>query len=108
MKKVRETFEHMDPVASVDVDFEAKTATVTTKPGKTLTRQAVEKAFAGSTYGVTKFDRVAAGDVGRVPSEASVQTPPLSRLARGTGSTTPGDRRDPDEHHHPATAQQMQ
>jgi copper chaperone CopZ len=55
VKKVRETFEQMDEVAAVAVDFDGKTATVTAKPGKTLTRAAVENAFAGSTYGVTTF-----------------------------------------------------
>jgi len=55
VQKVRETFQKMDAVAMVDVDFDAKTATVTTKPGQALTREAVEKAFAGSSYGVTSY-----------------------------------------------------
>ena len=61
MQKVRETFEKIDAVAVVAVDFESKTATVTTKAGQTLTRDTVEKAFAGSTYGVTSFADRAGG-----------------------------------------------
>ena len=55
MKKVRETFEQMDEVAAVEVDFDAKTATLTARPGKTIGRDACEKALAGSSYGVTTF-----------------------------------------------------
>ena len=55
VQKVRETFEKMPEVGAVDIKFDTKVAVVDTKPGQTLTRDAVEKAFAGSTYGVTTF-----------------------------------------------------
>lgn len=38
------------------VDFDAKTTTVTMKPGATLVRGAVERAFEGSRYGVTSLE----------------------------------------------------
>jgi Cu+-exporting ATPase len=59
--RVRETLSKVDGVASVDIDFEAKTATLTCAPGKTVSRAAVEKAFAGSPYGVTSFSERTGG-----------------------------------------------
>jgi hypothetical protein len=40
-------------VASIEADFDRKTATVTMKPGATLTSEQVAKAFAGSNYALT-------------------------------------------------------
>ena len=57
VKKVRETLTGITDVEKVDVDFKAKTATVTMKAGKSLTKDAVEKAFKGSAYGVSSFDK---------------------------------------------------
>jgi copper chaperone CopZ len=42
-------------VASVDINFAAKTATVTAKPDKTIRRDTVETALKGAGYGVTDF-----------------------------------------------------
>jgi len=47
-------------VASVEANFDTKTATVTMQPGKTLTRADCENAFKNSHYGVASFDPVAA------------------------------------------------
>jgi len=44
----------------VDADFDAKTATVTMQPGKTLTRADCESAFKSSSYGIASFEPVAA------------------------------------------------
>lgn len=38
------------------VDFEAKTASVTMKPGQVLSKEACEKAFEGTKYRVAKFE----------------------------------------------------
>jgi hypothetical protein len=40
----------------VDVDFNAKTATVRMKAGFSLSKEACEKAFEGSKYTVAKFE----------------------------------------------------
>ncbi len=40
----------------MDVDFDAKTATVTMQPGKTLTREDCAKAFEGTNYSVSTFE----------------------------------------------------
>jgi hypothetical protein len=40
----------------VEVDFNAKTAAVTMAAGKTLTKEACDKAFEGSKYSVSKFE----------------------------------------------------
>ena len=45
----------MPDVAAVDVNFEAKTATVTAKPNTTISRETVETALKGAGYGVTTF-----------------------------------------------------
>jgi len=47
-------------VASVDADFDTKTATITTQPGRTITQADCEKAFEGSRYGVASFEEVSA------------------------------------------------
>jgi hypothetical protein len=39
----------------VEVNFDAKTATVTAKPNTTLSRETVETALKGAGYGVTTF-----------------------------------------------------
>ena len=46
----------MEGVDSVDVDFDAKTATVKMKPGQSLTKEACDKALAGTQYKVSKFE----------------------------------------------------
>jgi hypothetical protein len=45
-------------VDAVEVNFQAKTATVTTKPNRTISRDAVESALKAAGYGVTTFDEV--------------------------------------------------
>jgi hypothetical protein len=40
----------------VDVDFDAKTATVKMARGKTLSKEKCEEAFGGTNYKVAKFD----------------------------------------------------
>ena len=40
----------------MDVDMEAKTATVTVKPGYTLSKEACDKAFEGTKYSVKTFE----------------------------------------------------
>jgi hypothetical protein len=47
-------------VASVEADFDTKTAVVTMQSGKTLTRADCENAFKNSHYGVSTFEPVAA------------------------------------------------
>jgi hypothetical protein len=42
-------------VADVEVDFGNKSADVTMQPGMTLTREACDRAFAGSKYAVADF-----------------------------------------------------
>jgi hypothetical protein len=49
-------------VASVEADFDAKTATVTMQPGKTLTRVDCETAFKSTSYGVASFEPLAAAE----------------------------------------------
>lgn len=44
----------------MDVDFDAKTATVTMEPGKTLTREQCDKAFEGSNYSVKTIEAAGA------------------------------------------------
>jgi hypothetical protein len=40
----------------VDINFEAKTASVTAKPNKTISRDTIETALKGAGYGVTSFN----------------------------------------------------
>jgi copper chaperone CopZ len=42
-------------VASVEVNFDAKTATVTAKPNTTISRESAETALKEAGYGVTTF-----------------------------------------------------
>jgi hypothetical protein len=49
----------IDGVASVEADFNAKTATVAMKPGQTLTQTQCDKAFEGSRYTVASFAEIA-------------------------------------------------
>lgn len=45
----------MPDVSAVDVDFNAKTATITMKEGKKTDRNSVETALQASGYGVVSF-----------------------------------------------------
>lgn len=49
----------IDGVDSVEADFNAKTATVTMKPGQLLTQAQCSKAFEGSRYTVQSFAEIA-------------------------------------------------
>jgi copper chaperone CopZ len=51
-------------VGGVEVDFERKTATVTTKQAKTISRASVEQALQKSGYGVTSFGETPASAPG--------------------------------------------
>ncbi len=53
---VREALETLPEVQDVAIDFAAKTATITTHAGETLTRDQVHKALKGSGFGVTTFE----------------------------------------------------
>ena len=57
VKAVRETLSKLDGVEKVEVDFKAKSATVSLKPGAKLTKDDVQKAFQGTKYGVTSFEK---------------------------------------------------
>lgn len=57
MKRVRETLSKAADVESVEVDFKAKTATVTMKAGKTWAKTDAEAALKGSQYSVSSFDK---------------------------------------------------
>jgi hypothetical protein len=48
-------------VASVDVDFEAKTALITMEPGRELSKSQCEKAFGESRYKVLGFEAKSGG-----------------------------------------------
>lgn len=56
---MRAALSKIDGVASVDADFATKIATVTMKPGETLTKADCDKAFEGTKYGVETFEAVA-------------------------------------------------
>jgi hypothetical protein len=47
-------------VASVEADFDTKSATVTMQPGKTLTKAQCDQAFENTHYTVQSFDPVVA------------------------------------------------
>jgi hypothetical protein len=47
----------MPDVANVEINFDAKTATVTAKADKTISRESVETALKGAGYGVTDFSQ---------------------------------------------------
>lgn len=53
---VREALKTLPEVQNVAIDFNAKTATITTFAAKTLTREQVHKALKGSGFGVTSFE----------------------------------------------------
>jgi copper chaperone CopZ len=59
-KRVREALQKLDGVAAVDVNFAAKTATVTMKDDKTIQQKPIEDALKKAGYGVTRFETVAA------------------------------------------------
>jgi len=48
-------------VRSVEVNFEARTATVSMESGKSLSREDCERALKGSIYSVQSFEEVATG-----------------------------------------------
>lgn len=54
----------MADVSSVKIDFAAKTAMVTMKPGKHVDRQTVDDALRAKGYGVTSFEKVASSSNG--------------------------------------------
>jgi len=56
---VRAALSKADGVASVEADFETKKATVTMQPGKSLTSEDCDKAFAGTKYSVAAFETAA-------------------------------------------------
>jgi len=58
---VRAALSKIEGVASVEVDFAAKTASVTMQPGKSLTREDCDKAFTGTNYTVGSFEAAAGG-----------------------------------------------
>ena len=47
----------MEGVDRIDIDYEAKTATVRMKGDVALTKEGVEKAFKGTSYGVTSVTK---------------------------------------------------
>jgi copper chaperone CopZ len=55
VERVRETLKRVDGVEQVEIDFSAKTATVTMQPGKSLTREECEQAFQDTRYRVAAF-----------------------------------------------------
>ncbi|MBI5506471.1 MAG: heavy-metal-associated domain-containing protein [Deltaproteobacteria bacterium] len=56
---MRAALAKLDGAASAEVDFAAKTATVTMAPGKTLTREDCTKALAGTKYTISSFEAAA-------------------------------------------------
>lgn len=48
----------LDGVEKAEVDFDSKTVTITMKEGKSLTKEALDKAFEGSKFSVSKFETV--------------------------------------------------
>jgi len=52
---VRAALSKIEGVASVEVDFDTKKASVTMQPGKSLTREDCDKAFTGTHYSVDTF-----------------------------------------------------
>ena len=47
-------------VVAVDIAFNTKLATITTKPGKAISRDAVAAVLEGAGYGVTSFTAASA------------------------------------------------
>lgn len=60
MASVEKTISSLDGVEKAKVDFASKTVTITMKEGKTLTKEALDKAFEGGKFSVTKFETVEA------------------------------------------------
>ncbi len=60
MKAVQKTVSSLDGVEKAEVDFDSKTVTITMKAGKTLTKEALDKAFEGSKFSVSSFETVEA------------------------------------------------
>jgi len=48
-------------VADAEIDFDRKTATVTARPGLSLSRAGVAEALERAGYGVTTFETLSAG-----------------------------------------------
>lgn len=67
----------LDGVDKAEVDFESKTVTITMKEGKTLTKEALDKAFEGGKFSVTKFETV--GD----KKDGSANAPVLKAVMAG-------------------------
>lgn len=59
---VREALKTLPEVEDVAIDFEAKTATITTRGAQVLTREQVHKALMNSGFGVTSFESQPARD----------------------------------------------
>ena len=53
---VREALKTLPEVEDVAIDFEAKTATITTRAAQGLTREQVHKALKNSGFGLTTFE----------------------------------------------------
>jgi len=53
--RVQKAIQKLDGVAAVEVDVEAKTATIRMEPGKSISREDCEKALGGSRYTVSAF-----------------------------------------------------
>ena len=52
---MRAALSKIEGVASVEVDFDTKKASVTMQPGKSLTREDCDKALTGTKYTVADF-----------------------------------------------------
>ena len=52
---MRAALSKIEGVTSVEVDFNAKTATVEMAPGKALTKEDCEKALTGTKYTISSF-----------------------------------------------------
>lgn len=57
---VQSKLESVEGVETVRVDYETKTAVVTTRPGATLTKDACDKALEGTPYTVSRLEPPAA------------------------------------------------
>lgn len=56
MKSVKKTVSGLDGVEQAEVDFDTRTVTITMKEGKTLNKEALDKAFEGTQFSVSKFE----------------------------------------------------
>ncbi len=54
--RVRGILEQIDGVDRVDISFAAKTAMVTMRPGKSLSKTRCEAAFQNTPYGVASYE----------------------------------------------------